>query len=118
MNTPEKKSGITPLPQYVMPDTSEPPYLRILEEVPRFDHCLIGSSYYYIRAYRDRFDLCRIIYGGGSIFFHELVSCGEHGISDEDLEIAAHEDAEFEELPGFYPVSPLIEQKLRILYDR
>jgi hypothetical protein len=112
------RTGTVPLPQYAMPDASKPPYDQIMEQVQEYNHCLIGSSYFYIRAYKDQFDLCRIVYGGGSIFFHELVDYQKHSISDEDMEESAREDCEFSTLPGYYPISPLIEQKLRILYDR
>jgi hypothetical protein len=112
------RTGIAPLPHYAMPDASEPPYPRILEQVQEYEHSLIGSSYFYIRAFRDRFDLCRIVYGGGNIFFHELVDYENHGISDDDMEVSVREDLEFSTLPGFYPISPVIEQKLRILYEQ
>jgi hypothetical protein len=118
MSKQTRDTGIAPLPQYVMPDSSEPPYHRIMVEVSKFDRCQIGTSYFYIRACQDRFDLCRIIHGGGSIFFHELVDCEEHGISEDEMEIAAREDAEFPELPGYFVISPHIEQKLRVLYSR
>lgn len=116
MSTVQKNAGMDPLPRYVMPDAGEPPYHKILEQVQEDESGLIGSSHFYIRAYRDRYDLCRIVHGGGSIFFHEIIDYGKHGISDDDMEEAAREDLEFSDMPGYYPVSPFIQQKLRVLY--
>ena len=41
---------MAPLPQYIMPDESEPEYELILEQLQDYRKSLIGSSYYYIRA--------------------------------------------------------------------
>jgi hypothetical protein len=112
------RNGVAPLPHYAMPDASEPPYSRILEQVQDYEHSLIGSSYFYIRACGDRFDLCRIVYGGGTIYFHELVDYENHGISEDDMEVSVREDMEFSTLPGHCPISRLIEEKLRILYEQ
>ena len=114
----KKISGMAPLPQYVMPDASEPEYELILEQLQDYHKSLIGSSYYYIRAGDDRSCLCRIEHGGGRIFFHEMVDHHKHGISDEDIEMAIRRDTGTFALPGYYPVSSHIEQKLRILYDK
>jgi len=113
----KKISGMAPLPQYIMPDESAPEYELILEQLQEYDNSLIGSSYYYIRGDDENCRLCRILHGGGRIFFHELVDHQKHGISDEDIEESVRRDTGFFTLPGYYPISPHIEQKLRILYD-
>jgi hypothetical protein len=110
-------TGLAPLPQYIMPDESEPEYELILEQLQDYRESMIGSSYYYIRAGDERRCLCRIVHGGGKIFFHELVDHQKHGISDEDLEESVRQDTGSFTLPEHYPLSPHIEQKLRILYD-
>jgi hypothetical protein len=110
-------TGMAPLPQYIMPDGSEPEYELILEQLQNYRKSLIGSSYYYIRADEDRCCLCRIVHGGGKIFFHELVDHHKHGISDADIEESVKQDTGVFTLPGYYPVSPHVEQKLRVLYD-
>jgi hypothetical protein len=110
-------TGLAPLPQYIMPDASEPEYPLIMEQLQDYRQSLIGSSHYYIRAVDDRNYLCRIVHGGGKVFFHELVDHRKHGISDEDIEESVKRDTGTFTLPGLYPVSPHIEQKLRILYD-
>jgi hypothetical protein len=43
-------TGLAPLPQYIMPDASEPEYPLILEQLQDYRQSLIGSSYFYIRA--------------------------------------------------------------------
>ena len=113
----KKITGMAPLPQYIMPDESEPEYELILEQVQDYRQSLIGNSYYYIKAGDERCCLCRIIHGGGKVFFHELVDHDRHGISDEDIEQSVRMDTGSFSLPGYYPISPHVEQKLRVLYD-
>ena len=113
----KKITGMAPLPQYIMPDESEPEYALILEQLQDYRKSLIGSSYYYIRAGDECNYLCRIVHGGGRVFFHELVDHQKHGISDEDIEKSVKKDTGTFTLPGFFPISPHIEQKLRVLYD-
>jgi hypothetical protein len=110
-------TGLAPLPQYIMPDASEPEYPLIMEQLQDYRQSQIGSSHYYIRVVDDRNYLCRIVHGGGKVFFHELVDHHKHGISDEDVEESVKRDTGTFTLPGLYPVSPHIEQKLRILYE-
>jgi hypothetical protein len=110
-------TGMAPLPQYIMPDESEPDYELILEQLQDYRKSMIGSSYYYVRTGNDRCCLCRIVHGGGKIFFHEQVDHHKHGISDEDIENSVRQDTGSLSLPGYHPVSPHVEQKLRILYD-
>ena len=110
-------TGLAPLPQYIMPDESEPEYELILEQLQDYRKSMIGSSYYYIRAGDERSCLCRIVHGGGKIFFHELMDHRKHGISDEDIDDSIRRDTGSFSLPGYYPISPHVEQKLRILYD-
>ncbi len=113
----KKITGMAPLPQYIMPDASEPEYELILEQLQDYRQSLIGASYYYIKAGDDRCCLCRIVHGGGKVFFHELVDHSRHGISDDDIEESVRLDTGSFSLPGYYPISPHIEQKLRVLYD-
>ena len=113
----KKVTGVAPIPAYVMPDQSEPPYDLILEQLQDNDNSLIGSSYFYIRKIDDCFCLCRIVHGGGRIFFHEQIDYEKHGISDEDIDQAVEKDKGSLALPDYYLISPHIEQKLRILYD-
>jgi hypothetical protein len=116
---PKSKSfqEIEPVPRYLKPDKSAPDYTRILEELAEYHRSLIGSSYYYIMGGDDCPALCRIVYGGGKIYFHEVVDHEQHGISDEDLEVAVRDDAAAMDMPGHYVISPQIEMKLRAILD-
>jgi hypothetical protein len=117
MSTAQKICGIEPLPRYIRPDASIPEYDEILEQLQVYHRSLIGSSYYYIRVENDKTNLCRILPGGGKIFFHEIVDHEKHGISEDDLEAAVRFDAGLFSTSGYYPVSPHIETKLRVLLD-
>jgi hypothetical protein len=107
-----------PLPRYAMPDGSEPEYEAILEQIQYYRQSMIGSAFFYIRArVTEGFCLCRIIPGGGKIFFHEIVDHQRYGISDEDMEEALKYDTGAFTLPGHFHISPHIEKKLRALLD-
>lgn len=114
----QQNSGMEPLPRYTMPDESVPEYDLILDELQEDARSLIGQSCFYIRRDEEGCFLCRIIHGGGHIYFHEIVDHQRHGISDEDIELSAEMDRGAFELPGHYHISALVEQKLRILYDK
>jgi hypothetical protein len=117
MSTTQKIGGIEPLPRYVRPDAMVPEYDEILEQLQEYHRSFIGSSYYYIRVENDRLYLCRILPGGGKIFFHEIVDHEKHGISEDDLEEAVRLDTDSFSTPGYYPVSLHIETKLRVVLD-
>jgi len=105
------------VPRYIMPDGSEPEYKAILEHIQTCRKSQIGSSYYYIRAGEESTILCRIIPGGGKVFFHEVVDHQNHGISDDDITEAVKSDTGTFTLPGHYHISPHIEKKLRALLE-
>jgi hypothetical protein len=117
MPTAQKTGGIEPLPRYIRPDASVPEYDEILEQLQEYQRSLIGSSYYYIRVENNTNYLCRILPGGGKIFFHEIVDHEKYGISEDDMEVAVSHDTGSFSIPGYYPVSPHIETKLRVLLD-
>jgi hypothetical protein len=113
----KKAGGIEPLPRYVMSDAVIPPYDEILHILENNNCSPIGSSYYYILTNEMRTSLCRIVPGGGKIFFHEIIDHEKFGISDEDLNDAITSDAGSFSLNGYYPISSHIDTKLRILLD-
>ncbi|NTV00403.1 MAG: hypothetical protein HGA55_04685 [Methanoregulaceae archaeon] len=117
MSTMQKTGGIEPLPRYIQPDASVPEYDEILEQLQEYQRSFIGSSYYYIRAEKDNMFLCRILPGGGKIFFHEIVDHEKHGISEDDLEEAVCLDTGLLSRSGYHQISPHIESKLRVLLD-
>lgn len=109
---------MAPVPPYAMPDKSIPPYEQIISELAGRDPCFIRSSCFYIRKQGPECTLNRIICGSAKIFFHESVSHGNLGITNEELIGAAHGDAEFVSMPGYYPITPAIREKLSSRYDR
>jgi len=113
----EHMGGMEPLPRYVMPDESEPEYDLILNELQHDRRSMIGSSYFYIKSDQENCSLCRIIHGGGKIYFHEIVDHLQHGISDEDIEYSVKMDTGTFKLPGHYHISSLVEKKLRSLME-
>jgi hypothetical protein len=108
----KKTGGSGPLPRYGLSDASVPEYDEIMVQLHKNPRSLIGSSYYYIRTVNGRTSLCRILPGAGSIFFHEVVDHKKQGISDKDLEDAIAQDSGVFSMPGYYPVSSVIEKKL------
>jgi hypothetical protein len=117
MSTAQKTGCVEPLPRYIRPDASIPEYEEILAQLQEYHRSLIGSSHYYIRAENDRTYLCRILPGGGKIYFHEIVDHEKYGIAEDELEEAVRLDKGSFSTPGYYPVSPHIETKLRVILD-
>ena len=117
MPSAKKINSVDPVPRYIMPDASEPDYQTILEQLQDYQSLLIGSSYYYIRAGEGYCTLCRIVPGGGKIFFHEIVDHEKHGRSEDDLEEAIQQDTGQLTITSHYPISPHIERKLRVVME-
>lgn len=104
---------IEPVPRYIMPDRSAPNYGLILEYLQNSQNLPIGQSYYYIIDSDDRRLLCRIIHGGGKIFFHEVIDHEKYSISEKDFDEAMKSGAESSFLPGYYYISSEIGMKLQ-----
>ncbi len=100
------------MPRYIMPDRSQPNYERIIRELQNNGNSPIGSSHYYIKADNDRRSLCRIIHGGGKVFFHEVIDYKNYSISDKDIEEVVRPEMEISSLQGHYQISRNIEIKL------
>lgn len=94
-----------------MPDGSTPDYYQILKHMQNFQTPLIGKSYFYIRKFSGSLNLCRIIPGGGQIFYHEFVDLDRYRITEADLEESTRNSAGTDD--GYFPVSAEIETKLR-----
>lgn len=101
----------------MMPDASAPAYDEIMAHLQDSYRSCIGISYYYIRAGSNETALCRIVPGGGKIFFHEMVDHENYGISDADIDEAVRRDTGLFPFPGYYPISIRIENKLRVLFE-
>lgn len=113
MATVQKASTIEPIPRYIMPDASIPDYDEILRQLQGYERSQIGSSFYYIRVEDRRMFLCRILPGGGKIYYHEIVDPAKHGLSEHDLEEAVSPGAD----SRYYQISPRIETNLRATPD-
>lgn len=118
-NVPTAKSAndVQPVPTYINPDHSAPDYDAIIGQLQTCRKSQIGASYFYIRADENICALCRIIPGGGKVFFHEIVNHEQHGISEDEITDSIKQDPGLFTLPGHYQISPHIETKLRALYD-
>jgi hypothetical protein len=108
-------NGIEPVPSYIMPDRSAPNYELIIEQLKTGGNSPVGSSYYYIKADDNRCSLCRIIHGGGNVFFHEVIDHEKYSISNKDLDEVVKPGRDMASLPEHYQVSPEIYAKLRTM---
>ena len=108
----QEMNGMGPLPRFV-PDMPEPDYDRILGHLAESAISRIGSSFFYLRTQGDHIALCRIMHGGGKIFFHETMDHRLQGITDCELEEAVRDDPGIFDGPGYHLISPQIEAKLR-----
>lgn len=78
---------------------------------------LIGRWYYFLHVHDRQIDLCRTRVKRGQPSLTEVISPAQHAISDDDLECAVHYWTCGTYEPGVYRISPLIERKLRILFE-
>jgi hypothetical protein len=115
MSKAKQIDGIESLPRYIMPDRSAPKYELIIEQLQTCGNSPIGSSYYYVKADDNWRSLCRIIHGGGKVFFHEVIDHEKYSISDRDIDEVTRSGMGISLLPGHYQISPDIEMKLRAL---
>ncbi|MGA2912227.1 MAG: hypothetical protein ABSE07_01790 [Methanoregula sp.] len=115
MSKAKQINGVEPVPRYIMPDRSAPDYERIIRELQNCGYSPIGSSYYYIKADSGWRSLCRIIHGGGKVFFHEVIDHKKYSISDKDIDEVVRPEMEISSLQGHYQISPDIEIKLSTL---
>ena len=90
---------------------------KFIEQAGEEKWVLIGQWYYYLHVHDAHIDLCRTQGKMGQPSLTEVIKPSELAISDEDLECAVHywTCGSFE--PGNYRISPLIERKLRILFE-
>ena len=109
--------GVDPVPKYIMSDRSTPNYELILEELHNQGNSQVGSSYFYIKKGGELSSLCRIVYGGGKVFFHEVLDHDKHGISEDEIDQAVMHGMALTALPDHYFISPHIEMKLHTLVD-
>jgi len=109
--------SIEPVPRYLMQDRSAPDYEFIIKQLQNCGTSSIGSSYYYVKADENWHSLCRIIHGGGKVFFHEVIDHKKYSISDKDIDEVVRPERAISSLPGHYQISSDIEMKLLALTD-
>ncbi|MDH7511045.1 MAG: hypothetical protein QHH04_08410 [Methanolinea sp.] len=78
---------------------------------------LIGQWYYFLFVHDKQIDLCRTEVRKGQPSLTEVISPAQYAISDDDLECAVRYWTCGTYEPGVYRISPLIERKLRILFE-
>jgi hypothetical protein len=89
----------------------------MVEQAEEEKYVLIGEWYYYLYAHGQQTDLCRTRGRIGEPSLTEVIKPGPYAISEEDVERAVNywSCGSFES--GHYRISPLIERKLRILFE-
>jgi hypothetical protein len=100
-------------PQYFIINKSEPKYDLIRKQLLDSSGCPAGSSHYFIQADQDNGCICRIRAGNGTVLFYEILDHLREGISDEDILDILSDPANACPLPGYFYVTPKIEEKLR-----
>jgi hypothetical protein len=80
-------------------------------------YVLIGRWYYYLSVHGDTIELHRTLGKIGQPSVTQVVNADELAISNHDLECAVNWWSCGMSEPGHYRISPLIERKLRILFE-
>lgn len=100
-------------PQYFIINKSEPQYDLLKKQLLDSPHHPVGSSHYFIRAAREKGCVCRIKPGNGAVLFYEVLNHLQEGISNEDIRDAIREPSNASPLPGYFFITPKIEETLR-----
>lgn len=100
-------------PQYFIISKSEPQYDLLKKQLLDTPHHPVGSSHYFIRAADKKGCVCRIHAGNGTVLFYEVLNHLSEGISNEDIRDAIREPSNASPLPGYFYITPEIEEKLR-----
>ena len=101
-------------PQYFIINKSDLQYDLIRKQLLDTPHRPVGSSHYFIRAVREKGCVCRIKAGNGTVLFYEILNHLQEGISDEDIRDAISEPSNASPLPGYFYLTPKIEEKLQV----
>jgi hypothetical protein len=102
----------TSSPQYYIINQSEPQYELIKTQLLGPSSHPIGSSHYFIRAGRDNACVCRIKAGNGTVLFYEILNHRQEGITDDDIREAVCRPSGASPLPGYFYITPEIQEKL------
>ncbi len=88
-----------------------------VEQAAEMQGVWIGQWYYYLHLHDKQIDLCRNEGNRALSSLPEVMKPGQLAISDDDLECAVQYQSCGIFEPGYYRISPLIERKLRILFE-
>jgi hypothetical protein len=100
-------------PQYFIINKSEPAYDLIKRQLLDTTRFPAGSSCYFIHADVDKNCICRIRAGNGTVLFYEILNHHREGIPGEDIREALDDPSNACPLPGYFYLTPKIEEKLR-----
>jgi hypothetical protein len=98
-------------------DSIDDPFERLVDQTEEEKWVSIGQWYYYLYVHDKQIDLCRIQGKIGQPSLTEVMKPVHLAISDDDLECAVNYGSGGTFDSGHYRISPLIERKLRILFE-
>jgi hypothetical protein len=98
-------------------DKIDDPLEMLVEQTEEEKWVSIGQWYYYLYVHNKQIDLCRTQGKIGQPSLTEVMKPVHLAISDDDLEYAVHYGSGGTFDSGHYRISPLIERKLRILFE-
>lgn len=90
---------------------------KMIERASEDRWVMIGEWYYYLHLHGRDVDLCRTRGKMGTPSITEVLNPSHLAIADDDLECAVQYESCGKFEPGQYRISPLIERKLRILFE-
>ena len=98
-------------------DEIDDPLGRLVDQTEEEKWVSIGQWYYYLYVHDKQIDLCRTQGKIGQPSLNEVMKPVHLAISDDDLECAVNYGSCGTFDSGHYRISPLIERKLRILFE-
>lgn len=98
-------------------DEIDDPLERLVDQTEEEKWVSIGQWYYYLYVHDKQIDLCRTQGKIGQPSLFEVMKPVHLAISDDDLECAVNYGSCGTFDSGHYRISPLIERKLRILFE-
>ena len=99
--------------RYCIISRSEPRYDLLSSLLRGSSRLPAGSSQYFIRAEQNQGSLCRIRAHTESVLFYEILDNLEAGITDEEIQDALQDPANACPLPGYFYVTPAMEERLQ-----
>lgn len=117
MSTENHLKGSAFFPQYFIIGKTDPQYVPIKKQLLDSRPHPIGSSCYFIRAGADSTCICRIKAGNETVLFYEIMNHTLAGISEQEIQEVVLQPSCAAPLPGYFFLTPEIEQKIRTVYS-